>query len=115
MHTNIRMGTRTAGRHRRRRYRRRRRAAEEEEGTATSRPTGTITTRQPPTRSTHRIRRRRPPASRALVRPGRGLQPRAPVVVALPPLTVLLVRTREASITATRANANIPHLRTAPR
>jgi len=88
--------------------RRHRRAAEE--GTVTSRLTGTIAILHPQLR-THRTHPQR--ASRALVRQGLGRRPRAPAAPLLP--RVLLARPREANITATRANANIPHPRTGPR
>lgn len=86
----------------------RRRAAEEE--TVTSRLTGTIAMAHPHSH-THRTHPQRAP--RALVRQGLGRRPRAPVAHLLP--KALLARPREANITATRANANIPQPRTGPR
>ena len=76
----------------------------------TSRLTGTIAI--PRTLRTHHHHPQR--ASRALVRQDLvGLRPRAPAAPLLP--RALLARPREASITATRASANIPHLQTGPR
>lgn len=86
--------------------RRPRRAAEVEVGIARNRLTGTIVIQHPHS-PTHRTRNRQR-ASRALVRPDRGQWPRAPEALLLLS-RVLLVRPREASITATRGSANIPH------
>jgi len=84
-----------------------RRAAEE--GTATSHLTGTIAIRHPHLRTHHTHHQR---ASRALVRQDLVQRPRA-LAFLLP--RALLARPREANITETRANANIPHPQTVPR